>query len=106
MQVARTLKLPLLFIDKSNNLRCFRNLNKEALSVIYRSQTNAWPSCDVFKDWFFSCFVSQTKQKLRELGQEERAILFLDNCFAHPSEEVHIFRVCARQAKSFFFEKS
>jgi len=25
--------------------------------------------------------------KLKELGQEEKAILFLDNCAAHPSEE-------------------
>ena len=41
----------------------------------------------IFSDWFFNCFVTETKQKLRELGQEERAILFLDNFSAHPSED-------------------
>ena len=39
---------------------------------------------------FFNCFVPETKQRLRELGQEERAILFLDNCSAHPSEDEFI----------------
>ena len=82
-----TIKLPLLFIGKSKNPRCFRNLNKEALPVVYRNQTNAWVNRDIFKDCFFNCFVPQTKQRLRQLGQEERAILFLDNCSAHPSED-------------------
>ena len=31
--------------------------------------------------------IPQTKQRLRQLGQEERAILFLENCSAHPSED-------------------
>ena len=30
---------------------------------------------------------TQTKQRLRQLGQGERAILFLENCSAHPSED-------------------
>ena len=82
-----TIKLPLLLIGKAKNPRCFRNLNKEALPVVYRNQANAWVDRDIFRDWFFNCFVPETKQKLRELGQEERAILFLDNCSAHPSED-------------------
>ena len=36
---------------------------------------------------FFICFVPETKQRLSELGQEKKAILFLDNCSAHPSED-------------------
>ena len=48
---------------------------------------NAWVDREIFRDWFFNCFVPETKQKLRELGQEERAILFLDNCSTHPSED-------------------
>ena len=40
-----------------------------------------------FREWFFNCFVSETKQRLSELGQEKKVILFLDNCSAHPSED-------------------
>ena len=43
------LKLPLLFIGKSKNPRCFRNLNKKALPVVYRNKTNAWVNRDIFK---------------------------------------------------------
>ena len=82
-----TIKLPLLLIGKAKNPRCFRNLNKEALPVVYRSQKNAWVDRDIFRDWFFNCFVPETKQRLSELGEEEKAILFLDNCSAHPSED-------------------
>ena len=72
-----TIKLPLLLIRKAKNPRCFRNLNKEALPVVYRSQKNAWVDRDIFRDWFFNCFVPETKQRLSELGQEKKAILFL-----------------------------
>ena len=82
-----TIKLPLLLIDKAKNPHCFRNLNKNALPVVYRNQANAWVNTEIFKDWFASCFVPETKRRLRELGQDEKAILFLDNCSAHPSEE-------------------
>ena len=54
---------------------------------MYRSQKNAWVDRDIFRDWFFNCFVPETKQRLSELGEEEKAILFLDNCSAHPSED-------------------
>ena len=42
---------------------------------------------DIFGNCFFNCFVPKTKQRLSELGQEKKAILFLDNCSAHPSED-------------------
>ena len=42
---------------------------------------------DLFTLMFFNCFVPETKQRLSELGQEKKAILFLDNCSAHPSED-------------------
>ena len=85
-----TIKLPLLLIGKAKNPHCFRNMKKEAMPVVYRNQANAWVSRDIFKDCFFNCFVLQTKQRLRELRQEERAILFFDNCSAHPSKNEFI----------------
>ena len=75
-----TIKLPSLLIVKAENPRCFINFNKEALPVVYRSQKNAWIDRDIFRDWFFNCFVPDTKQRLSELGQEKKAILFLDKC--------------------------
>ena len=82
-----TIKLPLLFIGKAKNPRCFRKINKEALPVVCRNQKNAWINKHIFRDWFLNCFIPETKLKLRELGREEKAILFLDNCAAHPSEK-------------------
>ena len=66
-----TIKLLLLLIGKAKNPRCFRNLNKNALPVVYRNQANAWVNTEIFKDWFASCFVPETKRRLRELGQDE-----------------------------------
>ena len=76
-----------MLIGKSKKPRCFPNLNKKALPIVNRNQANAWVDRDIFRDCFFNCFVTETKQKLREFGQEERASLFFDNCSAHPSED-------------------
>jgi len=76
-----------LLIGKAKNPRCFRTINKKALPAVYRNQKNAWVNTQIFRDWFLNCFIPETKLKLRELGQEEKAILFLHNCAAHPSEE-------------------
>ena len=63
-----TIKLPLLLIGKAKNPRCFRNFNKNVLPVVYRNQANAWVNTEIFKDWFASCFVPETKRKLIELA--------------------------------------
>ena len=57
-----TIKLPLLLIGKAKNPRCFRNLKKEALPVVYGSQKNAWVDRDIFSDWFLTVlFPKQNK---------------------------------------------
>ena len=75
-----TIKLPLLFIGKYNNPRCFRGINKETLPVIYRHQKNAWADATIFKDWFQNHFVPMAKEKLIELGVEPKVLLLMDNC--------------------------
>ena len=65
-----TIKLPLLFIGKYNNPRCFRGINKETLPVIYRHHKNAWVDATIFKDWFQNHFVPMVNEKLIELGVE------------------------------------
>ena len=37
-----TTKLPLLLIGKTKNTRCLRNLNREALPLVYRSKKYTW----------------------------------------------------------------
>ena len=42
---------------------------------------------ETFRNWLFNCFFPKTKNRLRELGQEKKEILYLGDCSAHPSEE-------------------
>ena len=38
-------KLPLMFVGKAANPRCFKNVNKSALPVANNSQKKAWVNC-------------------------------------------------------------
>ena len=85
--VTGTVKLPLLFIGKAKNPRCFKGIDKNMLPVIYRNQANAWVTTGIFQDWFDKNFVPFVEQKLIDMGVEPKALLLLDNCSAHPSED-------------------
>ena len=54
-------KLPLLFIGKAANPRCFKHVNKAALLIVYRSQKNAWADAAIFTDWFNCHFIPSVK---------------------------------------------
>ncbi len=82
-----TIKLPLLLIGKSKNPRCFKNIKRDQLPLIYENQSNAWVNTEIFTKWFHGSFVPIVQKKLREMGVEPKAILVLDNCSAHPNEE-------------------
>ena len=82
-----TIKLPLLMIGKSKKPRCFKRIDQTNLPVIYKSQKSAWMDLSIFGDWFHNVFVPQVRKDLEDLGQEKKAILFIDNCAAHPGEE-------------------
>ena len=82
-----SIKLPLLFIGKAKNPRCSRGTDKSTLPVVYRSQKNAWVNTVISNNWFQNCFVPDVKKSLNELGREPKALLLLDNCSAHPSED-------------------
>ena len=85
--VTGDIKLPLLFIGKAKNPRCFKGINQSTLPVIYRNQRNAWMDTEIFSWWFHKQFVPFVRAKLSDMGLEEKAILFLDNCSAHPEAE-------------------
>jgi hypothetical protein len=56
--------------------------------VIYKNGKNAWMTRHVFISWFNEDFVPSVKSHLRSRKLEEKALLLLDNCPAHPSSEV------------------
>ena len=39
-------------IGKSQNPKCFKNINKQHLPVHYYNSRNAWMTRDIFCDWF------------------------------------------------------
>jgi hypothetical protein len=57
-------------------------------SVIYKSSSCAWITCDIFASWFENEFVLSVRHHLRSKKLEEKALLLLDHCPAHPSAAV------------------
>ncbi|XP_046492917.1 jerky protein homolog-like [Neodiprion pinetum] len=76
-----TLKLPLVLIGKSAKPRAIKNL--KMLPVYYKSQKSAWMTSGLFKEWFEDAFVPAVSKFLAEKGLK-KAVLFVDNCAAHP----------------------
>uniref|UniRef100_A0A1X7UYL5 DDE-1 domain-containing protein n=1 Tax=Amphimedon queenslandica TaxID=400682 RepID=A0A1X7UYL5_AMPQE len=57
------------------------------LPVLYTSHSNAWMTAAQFTEWFHETFVPHVQENLHKLGEEPRAVLVLDNCFAHAVPE-------------------
>ena len=70
-----TIKLPLLLIGKAKNPRCFKNVSRDSLPVVYANQSNAWVNAALFKDWFHHSFVPFVQEKLGEIGCEPKALM-------------------------------
>jgi len=75
-------KLKPLCIGHSKSPRCFHHVNLNALPMDYRSSKNAWMTSAIFDEWFFK--VPNVRRHLRMQKVEEKAVLLLDNCAAHP----------------------
>lgn len=79
-----SIKFPLVFIHKSLNPRCFKNINKKDLPVHYYAQKSSWMDSAIFKEWFHDKFVPQCRKSLEDKGLAKQAILLLDNAPSHP----------------------
>ena len=77
-------KLPPLMVGKYQNPRCFHNINRSKLPVIYDHSKNAWMTGTIFKSWFHDHFAPAVRKHLRKHRLPEKAVLLLDNCPAHP----------------------
>ena len=82
-----TIKLPLQLIGKAKRPRCFQRVNMDLLPVQYSAQKSAWMNTDIFLEWFQDSFVPYVRKELTSLGLENKAVLVLDNCPAHPDAE-------------------
>ena len=90
--VTGSIKLPLLFIGKAKRPRCYKNTNMDSLPVIYRNQSNAWVNTEIFSSWFHDQFVPYVQRALKSKGLPPKAMLTLDNCSAHPEEDILVSR--------------
>ena len=82
-----THKLKPVLIGKSVKPRCFKNVNMDALPVIYKMQRNAWMNLEIFAKWFWKEFVPAVKrhQRLQDI-RSPKALLLIDNYSTHPDE--------------------
>ncbi|KAG6934571.1 tigger transposable element derived 5 [Chelydra serpentina] len=76
-----------LMIGKARSPRCFHHDNMKAFPFEYTNSKNAWMNRSIFEDWFHKTFVPAIQDHLRKLKQEEKALLLMDNCPAHPPAE-------------------
>ena len=74
-------KLKLFVIGKSKRPRCLKNVNLETLPARYSSNTKAWMTGEMWKDWL----------KWFDLQCKEQTLLLADNCPAHvDSTKLHL----------------
>ena len=48
-------------IGKAQNPRCFKDVAKEDLPVIYFANPSAWVMSEIMNDWIYKYFVSEMK---------------------------------------------
>ncbi|XP_035673006.1 tigger transposable element-derived protein 4-like [Branchiostoma floridae] len=66
-----------LIIGKSENPRCFKNIDRPSLPVTYTNNAKAWMTSDLFKNW-----LKKLDQKMGRQGR--KILLLLDNAPSHP----------------------
>ncbi|XP_060577655.1 tigger transposable element-derived protein 6-like [Ruditapes philippinarum] len=72
-------KLKPIVIGKSENTRCFKNINKKDLLVHYYFNKKAWMTSNIYKD-----FLKNFNKKMKQ--QKRKVLLFVDNAPSHPDD--------------------
>lgn len=78
---------------KSKNPRSFKNMKRENLPVIYKSQNQAWVSRELFKEWYKEDFVPAVIGFLMEKEMPVKALLLLDIAPGHPIDDEENMKV-------------
>ena len=82
-----THKLKPVLIGKFAKLHCFKNMNMDALPVIYMSQRNAWMNSEIFAESLNKDFVPAVKcPQLTQNIPSPKALLLINNCSVNPKE--------------------
>ena len=79
-----SIRLPLVFVHKSLNPRCFKNVEKSTLPVEYYAQKNSWMDSAIFQKRFNNKFVPKCQKALADEGLAQKALLLFDNAPSHP----------------------
>lgn len=80
-------KLNLLMIGKSVKHHAFKNVSIPSLLMLYKSQKNAWMDVKMFKDCFFTNFVSQAGKFLKKKQPALKNVFIIGNYPTHPDIE-------------------
>ena len=76
-----------MLIYKSENPRALKNLNKDDLPVIWKSNKKAWVTKVIFEDWFRNYFCPTVEQYCVNKNLSFKILLLLDNA---PGHSVHL----------------
>ena len=79
-------KLKPLLVYHSENPRVFKrnNVIKRNLPVMWRSNTKAWVTRQLFIEWIYEVFAPQVRAYLQEKNLPMKCLLVMDNAPAHP----------------------
>lgn len=85
---AGTHKCKLFVVGRSARPRAFKSV--KVLPVTYTSSEKAWMTKDLTLEWFKNHFVKEAREHCKSVGLPEdcKILLLLDNCRAHPDEEI------------------
>ena len=79
-----SIKFPLVFIHKSENPWCFKNIDKSDLPVDYYSQKSSWMDMRIFTEWLHTKFVSRCRREMAKRDLSHKALLLMDNAPSYP----------------------
>lgn len=85
-------RLPMVLVNNTSSPPCFqiddgtkkRQIDQSTLPVRYTYSPKAWMTLEIFEQWFYEDFVPKVREYLASIHQEQKALLLIDNCPAHP----------------------
>ncbi|KAM3845052.1 tigger transposable element-derived protein 1-like [Vipera latastei] len=77
-------KLKPFVIFRSDHASMVQKMNKDALPVYYRFDSETWMTYTLFEDWFMNCFIPQVKEYCGQKGIPFKILLLLDKAPGYP----------------------
>ena len=93
-------KVKPLLIYHSQNPRAFKNIRKNRLGVLLRSNHKAWVTRSLFSDWVTVVFGLTVHDYLRGKDFPQKVLLVMDNAPAHPPNLTEKFQMSSVSSRS------